>query len=372
MQCDYFDSARCRSCTLMGTPYDVQLAEKDARVRRLLAAQVPDDAWATPFAGPESGFRNKAKLAVGGTTTAPTLGLLDRDGAGVDLRDCGIHEPGLREVLPRLAEFVTLAAIEPYRLSTRRGELKNLLVTRSPTGELMLRFVLRSQEAVARIRKHLPALRAALPQLHVVSVNILPEHRAVLEGDLEIPLTAQQTMPMPLSAITVHLRPQSFFQTNTAVADALYAQAVTWSHDAGAAHVWDLYCGVGGFGLHLAAPGRRVVGVESSAEAIASARISAAGLPGELEFVVGDATEYAARHRGADLIVVNPPRRGIGELAGLLDGGDVRTVLYSSCNAESLARDLDRMPSLRPARARLFDMFPQTWHHEVLVLLERA
>ena len=72
-------------------------------------------------------------------------------------------------------------------------------------------------------------------------------------------------------------------------------------------------------------------------------------------------------------MVLNPPRRGIGPaLAGWLEDSRTRHVLYSSCNAESLARDLAAMPSLRPVRAQLLDMFPQTRHYEVLVLLERA
>jgi 23S rRNA (uracil747-C5)-methyltransferase len=74
-----------------------------------------------------------------------------------------------------------------------------------------------------------------------------------------------------------------------------------------------------------------------------------------------------------DLVIVNPPRRGIGpELSGWLEGSGVRHVLYSSCNAQSLARDLAAMPSLRPVRGRLLDMFPHTTHYEALTLLERS
>jgi 23S rRNA (uracil747-C5)-methyltransferase len=70
--------------------------------------------------------------------------------------------------------------------------------------------------------------------------------------------------------------------------------------------------------------------------------------------------------------VVNPPRRGIGaDLAGWLQESGVRHVVYSSCNAESLARDLALMPPLRPVEARVLDMFPHTTHYEVLVLLTR-
>ncbi len=72
-------------------------------------------------------------------------------------------------------------------------------------------------------------------------------------------------------------------------------------------------------------------------------------------------------------MVVNPPRRGTGpDLAAWLEGSGVRHLLYSSCNPTTLARDLAAMPSLRPVRARVFDMFPQTPHQEVLVLCTRG
>src|SRR5690606_3661547 len=141
--------------------------------------------------------------------------------------------------------------------------------------------------------------------------------------------------------------------------------------------------------------GRAVTGVEISAEAVASAgttRDELAALPAgavvaghdaawwaeamrDVRFAAGDATAFA-RDGGApapELVVVNPPRRGIGpDLSRWLEESPATHVLYSSCNAVTLAEDLARMPTLRPARARLLDMFPQTSHYEVLVLLERG
>lgn len=375
MQCHYYDAALCRSCTLLPTPYAEQVAGKERHCRTLLGDPA-GLAWLPPVLSPEARFRNKAKMVVAGTVQQPTLGILDADGHGVDLRDCALHSPGLHAALPALARVVTGAALTPYDVPARRGELKHLLVTESPDGELMVRFVLRSTEAVARLRKHLPALRAALPRVRVVSVNVQPEHKAVLEGEREIVLTADETLPMRLDAVTLHLRPQSFFQTNTPVAAALYRQARDWVDAAAPSSVWDLYCGVGGFALHVAGPGRDVVGVEVSTEAVASAQLSAseAGLAGAA-FVADDATAFALRtppHEAPDLVVVNPPRRGIGpELAGWLEASRARHVVYSSCNAVTLARDLAAMPSLVPVQARVLDMFPQTSHYEVAVLLAR-
>lgn len=383
MECHHYDAGRCRSCTLLPVPLPEQVAGKARECRELLDAAAVDVGgldWLPPYSGAGEGFRNKAKMAVGGTVDSPTLGILDHDLAGVDLRDCGLHSPGLTAALEVLAAFVTRAALTPYDVRSRRGELKYLLVTEAPSGALMIRFVARSREPETRLRKHLPWLLAQLPDAHVVSLNLQPEPKAVLEGETEIVLTEATTLPMGIgvgAGVPLHLRPQSFFQTNTEVATALYREAAAWVADLDVRRLWDLYCGVGGFALTLAGEDRTALGVEVSPEAVASARTSAEalGLSGA-EFVTADATAWVLAHDPADapdLVVVNPPRRGIGaDLAGWLERSRARYVLYSSCNAATLATDLAAMPSLRPVRARLLDMFPQTRHYEVLVLAGRT
>jgi 23S rRNA (uracil747-C5)-methyltransferase len=373
VQCDYFDAGVCRSCALMGVPYGDQLARTQESVAAALHGVVPPTVWDDPFSGPEQGFRNKAKLVVAGPKAAPTFGILDGGGRGVDLRHCGLYEPGLAEAVPVLAELVTGSGLTPYDVPTRQGELKHLIVTHSPDGQLMVRFVLRSPGQLRRVRELLAPMHDALPGVRVVSVNLQPHHKAVLEGPQETVLTQEQTLPMRLGGITLHLRPQSFFQTNTTVATGLYRQAQEWVGQSAPRTLWDLYCGVGGFALHLAAGAGEVLGVELSAEAVASARASAAeqGLT-QVRFEAGDATSYLTSSPAPECVVVNPPRRGIGPLAGWLEASGVPRVLYSSCNAASLARDLAAMPSMRVTRARAFDMFPQSRHHEVLVELVRA
>lgn len=381
--CDYFEAGRCRSCTLIETPYASQLRDKQERCRALLT-QVPDDAWLPAVESRDRDFRNKAKLVVGGTTDHISLGILGPNGSGVDLRDCLIQSPGIRAAIPHIATFLESTGLPPYDVPKRAGELKLVHVTEAPGGELMLRFIVRTQQSLDRLRKFLPALREALPHAAVVSVNLLPEHKAVLEGERE-ELLLGSSLDMQLSQagsdadVSLHLLPQSFFQTNTAVAQALYAQAAEWVERVDPASLWDLYCGVGGFALHCAGSRnlgvRDVLGVEISAAAVASAERSArdAGIPAR--FRAADATAFALAADEAsipDLVIVNPPRRGIGdELAGWLERGNVRDVIYSSCNPESLRRDLAAMPSFTVREARVFDMFPHTQHLEVAVLLER-
>jgi 23S rRNA (uracil747-C5)-methyltransferase len=179
---------------------------------------------------------------------------------------------------------------------------------------------------------------------------------------------------MRLNDIPMHLGPRSFFQTNDTVAAALYRQAREWVEEIDPPALWDLFCGVGGFALHCADGRRQVTGIETSADAIAGARRSASELGlANVEFRALDAADFAfGETRVPPLVIVNPPRRGIGApLARFLDGSPARHVIYSSCNAESLARDLAAMPGFRLLRARVLDMFPHTKHYEVLTLLER-
>ena len=375
MHCPHHAAARCRSCTELAVPYAAQLDAKQAHCRELLAAW-PDLDWLPPVASRDAGFRNKAKMVVSGSAAAPVLGIRDEAGRGVDLSDCGLYPASLQACFPKIAAFIGRAALDPYDLASRRGELKFVLLTEAPDRSLMLRFVLRSEATIARIRKHLPSLLADLPQLRVVSANIQPEHKAVLEGPKELLLSVAPRLPMPVNGLNLQLRPQGFFQTNTAIAEALYAQARDWITECAPATVWDLYCGVGGFALHAAGDGRRVTGVELEAEAIASADQAAteAGIT-TVDWIAADAAVWAlAQQTAAELVIVNPPRRGIGAaLCRRLEAAiDTRWLIYSSCNAESLTRDLAAMPSYIPRRARVLDMFPQTRHYEVIVLLARA
>ena len=398
--CHYYEAHRCRSCTLIETPHAQQITDKEAWCRDVLADH-PPRIWLPAAAGPDRDFRNRAKLAVGGSAGAVTLGILDAEFDGVDLRDCGIQEPSIRAVIPVLADFLDDTELDPYDVTARRGELKFVHVTAAPSGDLMIRFVVRSQFGLEVITARRDRLLAGLPQATVVSVNLLPEHKAALEGSREVML-AGETLRMGLDRVDLHLRPQSFFQTNSGVATLLYDQVATWVDEIAPRTLWDLYCGVGGFALWCAVPStgtdtvpgpdtaagddhgrppRRVTGIEVSGQAIESARASADELGVDVEFTAADATEFAQSRLTdyqpgdedrPDCIIVNPPRRGIGAtLSRALEDSHVEHIVYSSCNPLTLAKDLDRMPSYAVEQARVFDMFPHTKHLEVAVLLRR-
>ena len=360
--CALHDAGTCRSCPHLSLPMPDQLAAKQSRVAALLAEHIPADLWQAPAASAPTGFRNKAKMAVAGTAAHPTLGILDGAGCGIDLRTCPLHVPAIEEALPVLADLITELGLRPYDVPSRRGELKYVLVTASPDDDLMVRFVLRSRRYLERLRAAVPDLHRHLPQLAVAAVNIQSVHQAVIEGPEEIVLTEEDRLLMRLSLPS--------------------PECVGWADRRAESVELPLYLPTRSFFQTLAAPGRQVLGVEVSASAIDGARAAAdlMGLdPALVRFEASDARvldpaagDRAAGARRPDLLVVNPPRRGIGEqLATRIEASGVERVLYSSCNPRTLAADLAHLPSLRVVRSRLFDMFPHTEHAEVLVELVR-
>ncbi|KGQ11393.1 23S rRNA RlmC [Beauveria bassiana D1-5] len=332
--------------------------------------------WCQPVSGPEQAFRNKAKMVVSGSVEKPLLGMLHRDGTPEDLTDCPLYPASFEPVFAALKPFIARAGLTPYNVARKRGELKYLLLTESQAdGGMMLRFVLRSQSKLEQLQAALPWLQQQLPQLKVISANIQPVHMAIMEGEQEIPLTEQRALEEVFNGVPLYIRPQSFFQTNPQVASRLYATARDWVRALPVNHMWDLFCGVGGFGLHCATPEMKLTGIEIAPEAIASAKQSAEKLGlHNIHFQALDSTRFAVAQRDIpQLVLVNPPRRGIGKaLCDYLTQMAPAFIVYSSCNAQTMAKDIQMLPGYRVVRTQLFDMFPHTSHYEVLTLLERC
>ena len=386
MQCEHYQRGDCRSCQWLELPYAVQLEQKTAHLQQQLQGlETSHLIWFAPFQSPQAGFRNKAKMVVSGAVERPILGILPNPLApqsAVDLCDCPLYPQRFQAIFPILKDFIARAGLVPYNVAKQKGELKHLLLTESQhSHQLMLRFVLRSEAKLPLIQRELAGLRQKLPQLAVISVNIQPQNAAILEGEKEIFLTEQHTLPERFNQIPLFIRPQGFFQTNPSVAEGLYGTAQQWIKDLPIRQLWDLFCGVGGFGLHclkalqMQNPEQQIhlTGIEISTSAIAAAKLSAQqlGLDKQVHFQSLDAANFAlAQADKPDLVIVNPPRRGIGQsLAEFLNEMRPHFILYSSCNAETMGKDLRSLTHYQPEKIQLFDMFPHTAHYEVLVLL---
>lgn len=386
LDCPHFDEGNCTSCQWLAIPYAQQVEQKVADLKRLVQPYfLSTSEMLPPVLSPISYFRNKAKMVVSGSVEKPILGILTNPNdpkTAVDLTDCLLYPATFQRLFHLLKTFIGRAGLVPYNIAKKRGELKYILLTQSEYNQsVMIRFVLKSELKRPLVERELPFLLAQLPENSVVSLNIQPQHSAVLEGEQEIFLTSQQVLEEYFNQIPLFIRPQGFFQTNPSVAKQLYATAQSWAEALPITHFWDLFCGVGGFGLHCLTslqnknPKASLTGIEISASAIESAMQSAQKLGLEnIHFASLDSAQFALNHHGhlPELVIVNPPRRGIDKpLAEFLNQLGSTYLIYSSCNAQTMAKDFAILTNYELVKIQLFDMFPHTAHYEVLTLLVR-
>ena len=384
--CTYYDSGGCRSCELILVPYAEQIARKEAEASRRLAQAMGAEPRLLPtVSSPPQRFRNRAKLSVTGTAAHPIIGLLgetDLD-AGRELLACPIHHPRINQMLARMPAWIEQFQLIPYTIATQRGELKAIIAFySSATDQMYLRFVLRSKECVARLIKLLPVLQKELPFVRCVSANLQPIPHAILEGPEEISITAESDIDHEIGGVKFALAPQAFVQTNSEVAAQLYQTAAEWIAQIHPARMLELYCGQGVFSILAAAGIADGLAVEINASAVEAAQKTAARLGlSQLRFECRDATQLpeTMAHYAPDVVLVNPPRRGLGNSLAMIIAQRPQHLLYSSCSIVSLAEDLVRLNECaaeggryRIRQAQIFDLFPHTEHFETLLWLEKT
>lgn len=374
--CTYYHQQLCSSCSQLSVPYEQQLIEK----QKQCAMQLPiigDGVWLPIQESQTFAFRNKAKMVVSGSAKYPVLGIIDPLGKGVDLSECPLYPEAIQAAFKPIKHWIMRCQLAPYDIQKRSGELKYVLITYSASlDQLMVRFVLRTTDMLNVMRQQVEQLQQSCPNIAVVSVNIQPVPMAVVEGKEEYLLSSQDSLTMVLNGLPMHLKPQSFFQTNDVVSAALYRQAQAWIQQLQPIGLWDLFCGVGGFALHAAqVMTGSITGIEVSEQAIASASRSAQELGfSHLQFRALSADDFALVQSDVpEMVIVNPPRRGIGgQLCQFLNNAStLKWLIYSSCNPASLSKDLTQLDRFKVMEARVFDMFPHTEHAEVMVLLSR-
>lgn len=346
----------------------------EAIVGERLGAHIPID----PIWEPQRIFpsRNKAKLSVSGSMKAPVIGLVDQSSDSVELLDCPLHRPELNVLLHALKRLIVEHKIAPYHIERRQGELKGLLLKSNEDGSgAIVRFVLRSREALSKVKKAARELLREFAFVKVVSANIQPLPAAILEGEEEILLTERAEIWERFGDTQLAFGAQSFSQVTHETAGALYEHVAGFVREREIRSMLDLFCGVGGFSV-IAAPalewGR---GVELSPRAIECAKLACEKNQfANLSFESGDVETFLENYLGPkpDALLFNPPRRGVSiSMIECVKKIAPRHVIYSSCNPETLLRDLGLLAShYAVLRLSPFDMFPLTEHLEVVAFLE--
>jgi 23S rRNA (uracil1939-C5)-methyltransferase len=323
-------------------------------------------------------YRNKLEFSFG----------TDPDGELI----CGFHAPGSWEDIVAFEDCLLQSergnqarrdvlawarehGYSAYDRRTQIGALRNLVIREGRrTGELQVRLVVSDGVEVDPGPLH---AAVAADSLLVTSIETVGETTA--GGRTEL-IAGEATIAEEVSGLRFRLSGQAFFQTNTEMAEKLYAAAADVAGLQGWERVYDLFCGIGTIGLTLASRSGEVWGLEIVEEAIADAIGNAKAndisnarfFAGDVRLALRELVEKAGR---PDVVVVDPPRAGLSQkvVRRILEASPKR-VVYVSCNPTTLAPNAAQMveagyvlKTVQPV-----DMFPQTPHIECVALLERG
>jgi 23S rRNA (uracil1939-C5)-methyltransferase len=381
----------CGGCVLQHLAYEAQLAWKRERVARALRAYPAlADVTVDPcVASPRPlGYRNRSKLVVarreeGRADDGLVLGAFaPRSHDVVDVAGCRIAEPPLDETAAALRSLLDEAGVRAYHERTLTGDLRHVVLRANHQGRVLAVWVVvRSLPDGVELARR---FRAARPEVigvvehenwsrgNAIFSDAGGANERLLDGAGEI----EEQVEVAGQPVRLVLAPGAFFQANRNVAALAYAAIADALAIQPTERVVDAYCGVGGIALTLARGAAEVIGIESHAGAVAGATASAAlnGIA-NARFIAGDAAQALAQIGRADVMVLNPPRKGCApEVLVAIASLAPRAIAYLSCDPETLARDLALLAThgYRARAVTPFDMLPHTPHVEALAVLARS
>lgn len=394
---------QCGGCQIQAMSYEEQLRFKERKVYHNLmrigkfqnmvmvdsedesgADPIPDGAIRfLPIIGMEEPwrYRNKAQFPFGKNKEGEIIAgfYAGRTHAIIDQEDCLLGVEENRVILEKIKAYMKAFGVEPYEEESHRGLIRHALIRKGfKTGELMVCLVVNGKKL-----PHGEALTKSLleiPRMTSISYSINQERTNVIMGKELVNLHGPGYITDYIGDVKYRISPLSFYQVNPVQTGKLYETALDYAGLTGDETVWDLYCGIGTISLFLAQKARKVYGVEIVPEAIADARENAKinGI-NNVEFFVGKAEEvlpeqYEKNQVYADVIVVDPPRKGCDEICldTIVKMGPKR-VVYVSCDSATLARDLRYLADrgYEVVKVRCCDMFGHSTHVETVTLLVR-
>ena len=345
------------------------------------------------------GYRNKAQYPIGKDKNGnPVAGFYaGRTHSIIANTDCLLGAAENREILEKVLAYMKEEGIAPYDEESGKGLIRHVLIRKGfASGELMICLIVNRKGRNGIYLKNQDKLISSLSHIKgmtSISVSVNCDRTNVIMGKEIHTIWGKDTISDTIfirnpekgfapteKGITFAISPRSFYQVNPVQTEKLYSLALSFAGLTGAETVWDLYCGIGTISLFLAGNAKKVYGVEVIPQAIEDARVNATrnGIT-NAEFFVGKAEEvlpekYEKEGIYADVIVVDPPRKGCDEdcLATMLQMAPER-IVYVSCDSATLARDLKYLcqGGYEIKRIRPVDMFPMTVHVETVCLLSK-
>ena len=337
-----------------------------------------------PICGMEEPFhyRNKAQFPIGRDKNGKIIAgfYAGRTHSIIANTDCLLGAEENEAILNEVISWMEVCKIEPYDEKTGKGLVRHVLIRKGfTTKELMVCLVINGRK-IPQVEKLVDRLQK-IEGMTAIMANVNTEQTNVILGKEIQPIWGQDYIEDYIGNVKYRISPLSFYQVNPVQTEKLYGKALEYAELTGKETVWDLYCGIGTISLFLAQKAKQVYGVEIVPPAIADAKDNARrnGIQ-NAEFYVGKAEEilphkYETENVKADVIVVDPPRKGCDEaLLETIVKMQPERVVYVSCDSATLARDLKYLTAngYKAERLATVDMFPMTVHVETVVLLSKG
>lgn len=404
---------QCGGCQIQAMSYEAQLQFKENKVKNNLVRiggfdQLFIESVMEPVVGMEQPwhYRNKAQFPVG----------TDKDGriitgfyAGrthsiIANTDCALGVEENEPILQKVLAYMQNEKVSAYDETTGQGLVRHILIRKGFTsGEIMVCLVINGkslpkEDRLVSTLREIPGMTSIWLNYNTKNTNVIMGtegrvlwgqntitdviHRRSIEeinsGKDCLRYDSKENAPQ---GITFAISPLSFYQVNPIQTEKLYSLALEYAGLTGEETVWDLYCGIGTISLFMAQRAKAVHGVEIVPQAIEDARKNAERNHIEnAAFYVGKAEEvlprlYEEEHIFADVICVDPPRKGCDEacLNTIIKMAPKR-IVYVSCDSATLARDLKYLcqKGYEIKKVRAVDQFGQTVHVETVVLLSKG
>lgn len=378
--CPHFGT--CGGCDTWHTSYAEELRFKLARANSALEHIGRQTVRAEEIIGAESmmRYRNKGIFAVSDVNGAPCAGFYrERSHELIPVEDCLIQNELSLRASRAVIDFMRSHGIAAYNEATGKGTVRHIFCRAAVNTADAVLCIVAARGFGALTEALVNELRQDTPELTGIVLNINKSvSNTVLAGDFYT-LWGRAEIVDTLCGNRFSISPQAFYQVNPPQAERLYNRALEYADVTKSSLVLDLYCGAGTISLCLARAAGRVIGAEIVPEAVENAAHNAKANGVEnAEFICADAgkaaEELAARGLTPEVIVVDPPRKGMDERAiAACATMQPQRLVYVSCNPSTLARDILRFNThgYTLKKATAVDMFPRTCHVECVCLLSK-
>ncbi|WP_423189882.1 23S rRNA (uracil(1939)-C(5))-methyltransferase RlmD [Alkalibacterium sp. f15] len=326
------------------------------------------------------GYRNKAQIPVRKYNGKLETGFFRKNSHDlIPMENFKIQDPEIDKAVVVVRDIMRKYNVKPYNEKENIGNLRHIIVRRGyHTGELMIVLVTRTAKLFP-LSKIVPDILEALPEVVSIIQNVNHKRTNVILGQEVIVLHGEDKYRDKLLGHTFEISHRSFFQVNTVQAEILYSKVLEFAELTGEETVIDAYSGIGTITLALAEKAKKVYGIELIEPAVEDAKRNAElnGIE-NVTYQVGAAEEvmleWSKQGRKADLLVVDPPRKGLeGQFIDAVLEMQPEKMIYVSCNPSTLARDLALLVEggYTVEKVQPVDMFPQTSHVESVTLLTK-